>query len=126
MVVSQVGLSETDLRLPTGWKFKTIVGAGSRGRKIVYYESPSGYLYRSPESVLSHMRTSGQYAKEQISKFQQEVKDLDYRKNCDIGLPLKRKSDNDDTLAHERKKVTKISEIQSALLGFSELKKVDT
>eukprot|EP00092_Neocalanus_flemingeri_P082695 GFUD01103647.1.p1 GENE.GFUD01103647.1~~GFUD01103647.1.p1 ORF type:complete len:669 (+),score=126.41 GFUD01103647.1:46-2052(+) len=132
MVVSHVGpASETDLLLPTGWKFKTIVGVGSRGKKIVYYEAPSGYLYRSPESVLSHMRTSGLYSRGQISEFQKEVTDLEQRKTSSVfarkgvsDIITKRKSE-DDTLASDKLKVSRISDLQSALKGLSDLKDVD-
>jgi len=84
-----------EIELPNGWKLKNIVGLGARSNKIVYYESPSGYLYRSPESVLSHMRTSGLYTTEQIEEFEQEVSDFEVRKIAmgHHGQGIKRKSE---------------------------------
>jgi len=111
------------LILPTGWKLKTIVGQGARGKRIVYYESPSGYLYRSPESVLSHMRTSGQYSREQIAEFQSEVADMEERKNT-LGQQGTKRNLEDISETRDTVQCNRILDLQKALKDLSSVKRI--
>jgi len=101
---------ESSVKLPSGWKHKTIDGfGGKRSKKIVYFESPSGFLYKSPHSVLSHMRSSGQYNSEQVEEFEQQVAMFEERNNSKGQDRGKRKavSDGNNQIEPEKNELKK-------------------
>jgi len=115
--------THSGLILPSGWKLKTIVGQGARGKKIVYYESPSGYLYRSPESVLSHMRTSGQYSRQQIAEFESQVAEMEERKNT-LGQQGTKRKMEDITQTRDTYQYNRILDLHKALKDISVVKRI--
>ena len=122
---------ESLVNLPMGWKHKKIDGfGGKRSNKIVYFESPSGFLYRSPLSVLSHMRSSGLYSGEQVEQFEQQVAVFEERKNSKGLGSVKRKAvsernDKTELNDNEPKKV-KTTDFRRVLSEISDTPPIKT